>query len=153
MEATMGRGRRALVVLSVVVSALLLGALAPTGAAAATRPRDQMFALTNHDRAAHDRARLGLDASLSRYAKRHSRAMASEGYLFHTADLAGVLKGRHWTIAGENVGVASSLADLEDAFMASKPHRKNILRTAFDDAAVGVFKSDGKFWVTVIFYG
>jgi uncharacterized protein YkwD len=79
--------------------------------------------------------------------------MASKGYLFHTADLAAVLKGRDWTIGGENVGVGSALTDLEDAFMASKLHRQNILRTTFDDAAVGVFKSDGEFWVTVIFYG
>ena len=154
MEATMGKGRRALVVLSVVILGFLAQGLAPTGAnAAGARPRDQMFTLTNHDRAAHGKATLGLDAKLSRYAKKHSREMANRGYLFHTADLAAVLKGRDWTIGGENVGVGSALTDLEDAFMASKPHRKNILRTTFDAAAVGVFKSDGEFWVTVIFYG
>ena len=154
MEATMGKGRRALVVLSVVLLGFLVQGLAPTGAnAAGVRPRNQMFALTNGDRAAHDKAALGLDAKLSRYAKQHSREMASKGYLFHTADLAAVLKGRDWTIGGENVGVGSALTDLEDAFMASKLHRQNILRTTFDDAAVGVFKSDGEFWVTVIFYG
>lgn len=154
MEATMGKGRRALIVFLVVISGLLAQGLAPAGAAAAgTRPRDQMFSLTNDDRAAHGKAQLALDARLSRYAKKHSREMADKGYLFHTADLAAVLKGRDWTIGGENVGVGSSLTDLEDAFMASKLHRQNILRTAFDDAAVGVFKSDGEFWATVIFYG
>jgi uncharacterized protein YkwD len=37
--------------------------------------------------------------------------------------------------------------------MASKPHRKNILQSGFDHVALGVVKSDGNFWVTVIFYG
>lgn len=152
MGATMGKGRKALVVLSVAISGLLVQGVTPSQAAS-THPRDQMFALTNQDRAARDKAALALDAKLSRYAERHSRAMADKRYLFHTADLAAVLKGRHWTIAGENVGVGSSLTDLEGAFMASKPHRRNILRAAFDDAAVGVYESDGTFWVTVIFYG
>jgi uncharacterized protein YkwD len=37
--------------------------------------------------------------------------------------------------------------------MKSRPHRKNILRTTFDHAAVGVIHSNGSLWVTVIFYG
>ena len=37
--------------------------------------------------------------------------------------------------------------------MASRPHRRNILREAFDHTAIGVVESDGKLWVTVIFYG
>jgi uncharacterized protein YkwD len=37
--------------------------------------------------------------------------------------------------------------------MRSTPHRRNILRAAFDHAAVGVIHSNGSYWVTVIFYG
>jgi uncharacterized protein YkwD len=79
--------------------------------------------------------------------------MAEEGELFHSEDLRGVLDGVEWSLGGENVGVGSSLSDLQAAFMASKPHRRNILQKGFDHVALGVVKSGGNFWVTVIFYG
>ncbi len=37
--------------------------------------------------------------------------------------------------------------------MGSKTHRRNILRNGYDHAAIGIVKSDGNLWVTVIFYG
>jgi uncharacterized protein YkwD len=112
-----------------------------------------MLRLTNADRTDADRRDLDLDQKLSRYATKHSRDMAEAGYLFHTEDLAEVLDGVDWSLGGENVGVGSSLEDLEAAFMASKPHRRNILEKKFENAAIGVVRSDGNLWVTVIFYG
>jgi uncharacterized protein YkwD len=117
------------------------------------RRRAHMLSLTNDDRAQHDKAALRLNAVLSRYATHHSRQMATKGYLFHTADLNSKLKGLDWSIGGENVGVGSTLDGVEIAFMRSTPHRRNILRTGFDHAAVGVIRSNGRFWVTIIFYG
>jgi uncharacterized protein YkwD len=122
-------------------------------ASADHRRRAYMLSLTNDDRAQHDRAALRLNVVLSRYASHHSRQMATKGFLFHTADLNSKLKGLDWSIGGENVGVGSTLDGLEGAFMRSTPHRRNILRTGFDHAAVGVIRSNGSFWVTVIFYG
>ncbi len=122
-------------------------------AATAAKPQRTMLSLTNEDRAAHDRAALAIDLQLSRYATRHSEQMAEKGYLFHTADLAGKLKGLDWTMGGENVGVGSSLSGLERTFMGSTVHRENILQKGYDHAAIGVVESDGKLWVTVIFYG
>jgi uncharacterized protein YkwD len=122
-------------------------------AGAAQQRRTEMLQLTNGDRADKDRDALRLDKKMSRYATKHSREMANAGYLFHSEDLAGVLDGVDWSMGGENVGVGSSLNDLEAAFMASKPHRKNILQKGFDHVAFGVVKSDGNLWVTVIFYG
>lgn len=117
------------------------------------RRRAHMLALTNDDRSERDKATLALDAKLSRYAKRHSTRMAEKGYLFHSTDLASRLKGVDWSIGGENVGVGTTLEGLEKAFMKSKPHRKNLLRTGFDNTAIGIVRSDGKLWVTIIFYG
>jgi uncharacterized protein YkwD len=138
-----------------LVCALLISGVATDHArAAAARPRRQeMLALTNEARAEHGRDALSLNERLSRYATRHSREMAKDGCLFHTPDLASRLRGLHWSIGGENVGYASSLRDLQRAFMASKPHRRNILREQFEHAAIGVVQSDGNLWVTVIFYG
>jgi uncharacterized protein YkwD len=125
----------------------------PARAGATVPPRGQMFRLTNDDREAKDRRALDLNALLSRYAKRHSQAMADRGEIFHTEDLAARLDGLDWSMGGENVGVGPSLPDLESAFMASTPHRRNILQRGFRDVAIGVVESDGSFWVTVIFYG
>jgi len=154
MDAVAIRGRRTAAVAFVLLAAFLVQGVRAVGANAGTERRDTMLSLTNDDRAAHDRKALVLNAMLSRYAKRHSHAMAETGYLFHTANLAAKLDGLHWSIGGENVGVGSTLDGLEDAFMHSKPHRKNILRASFDHSAVGVYHDDnGNYWVTVIFYG
>jgi uncharacterized protein YkwD len=155
MERVRARGRRpAGVALALLIVLLAQGVSADRAAASSDhRRRAHMLSLTNDDRAQRDKAALKLNAVLSKYAKHHSRQMATKGYLFHTPDLASKLKGLDWSIGGENVGVGSTLDGLEGAFMRSTPHRRNILRTAFDHAAVGVIRSNGSFWVTVIFYG
>ncbi len=138
---------------------LVLALLAPgiatdhARAAASQARREQMLALTNEARATHGRQELDLDAKLSRYAARHSRQMAKAGTLFHTEDLADKLNGLDWSMGGENVGVGPSLTDLQGAFMGSKTHRRNILQKRYDHAAIGIVKSDGTLWVTLIFYG
>jgi uncharacterized protein YkwD len=114
-----------------------------------------MLALTNHDRANHHRSALSFAERLAHYAKSHSQAMADKGYIYHsTSDqLIAALDGYHWQLGGENVGVGGSLESLEDAFMASTDHRKNILRKVYDHAAVGIVRQDDAIWITVIFYG
>jgi uncharacterized protein YkwD len=141
-----------------VVLAVFGLALMPQVGAAPERqlgPRRAMLALTNEDRAAHDRDTLDFAARLARYAKRHSRAMANEGYLHHSTDaqLQKALEDYDWEIGGENVGLGSSLESLEGAFMDSDLHRANILRETFEHAAVGIVREDGHIWITVIFYG
>ena len=151
-------GRRTLAaVFALLLSALLLIGSAYRADAEGERfgRRRQMLALTNQDRETRDRRELGFAAALSNYAKSHSAAMARKGYLVHSTDeqLRDALEGYDWTIGGENVGVGGSLDTLEDAFMASKLHRQNILRPDFQRAAVGVIRDGDRFWVTVIFYG
>lgn len=115
--------------------------------------RGVMLHLTNEARERKGRDALALDRKLSRYALQHSRAMAEEGALFHTDDLAALLEGVDWSMGGENVGVGPSLGDLQSAFMGSRAHRRNILQSGYDHTAIGVVQSDGNLWVTVIFYG
>lgn len=148
------RGGRAALGLLLLVGLLVSGVETDHARAAASHRRaERLLALTNEARVEHGRRALALDAGLSRYAKRHSRAMAEAGELFHSEDLAAVLDGREWSVGGENVGVGTSLAGLQRAFLASKPHRRNILRRTYDHAAIGIVRSDGNIWVTVIFYG
>lgn len=135
---------------------LVLGTV-PTATNADERvgPRLRFVQLTNEDRREHDRPALRFQRRISRYAKEHSLAMARRGYLFHSTDeqLRRVLGDVRWSIGGENVGVGGSLEGLERAFMASAPHRQNILRREFRRMAVGIVRRDDRLWVTVIFYG
>ena len=148
MTKSVSRNRR-----QVALVFLLAALIAITPAHAGTGLRGQMVQLTNDDRTDKDRSALELDLQLSRYARKHSQDMADAGGIFHTDDLAAKLKGKDWSAGGENVGMASNLPDLEAVFMASTPHRQNILNREFDHVAIGVVESDGNFWVTVIFYG
>lgn len=156
MSQVLARSRRGGAAVAVLLSLVLLSSGIWTDharAAAAKKPQKELLALTNEARSEHGKSDLALNARLSRYATKHSRAMAHKGYLFHSANLAAKLKGLEWSMGGENVGVASSLTDVQAAFMVSKDHRKNILQKVFDHAAIGVVESDGVIWVTVIFYG
>jgi len=153
MTKSVGRNRRRVALVFLLAAVLVSSGIAITPAHAGTGLRGQMFQLTNDDRADKYRAALELDLEMSRYAKTHSQDMADAGAISHTDDLAARLKGTNWSAGGENVGMAPSLADLEATFMASTPHRRNILNRDFDHVAIGVVESDGDFWVTVIFYG
>ena len=137
-------------------AAVLLGPVSGTAAGEERiGPRRHMLALTNHDRANHGRAALSFADRLARYAKSHSQQMADEGNIFHSTgdQLRSALAGYRWELGGENVGVGGSLESLEDAFMASTDHRKNILRKVYKHAAVGIVRQDDRIWITVIFYG
>lgn len=153
------RRRVAGAAMALLLSAALSAGVVPVGAEAQaderTGRRRQMLALTNEDRHERHRSELGFARRLSRYAKRHSRAMAEKGDIFHSSEqrLRRALDGYRWSIGGENVGVGGSLPSLERAFMASKLHRDNILRRQFRNAAIGVVRDGDRFWVTVIFYG
>ena len=153
MRLSVSRSRRQVALVLLLAAVLASSGIGTAPAHAGTGLRGEMFQLTNDDRADHDSRVLDLDAELTRYARRHSQAMADAGEIFHTEKLAAKLKDKDWSAAGENVGVGSSLSGLEAAFMDSTPHRRNILNRDFDDVAVGVVESDGNFWVTIIFYG
>ena len=153
MTKSVSRNRRQVALVFLLAALLVSSGIAITPAHARTGLRGQMVQLTNDDRTDKDRSALELDLQLSRYARKHSQDMADAGGIFHTDDLAAKLKGKDWSAGGENVGMAPNLQDLEAAFMASTPHRRNILNREFDHVAIGVVESDGNLWVTVIFYG
>ena len=150
-------GRRLGSLLALLVSGvLLLGAAGGTAVGdEKLGPRRHMLALTNDDRVKHERRELAFARRLARYAKAHSQAMADDGYIYHSTgdQLRRALEGYEWELGGENVGVGGSLESLEDAFMASELHRKNILRKVYDHATVGIVRADDRIWITVIFYG
>ena len=155
----MTRSRTALTRIA-LVAALMTGlstmAIAPAGAATLS-PRARMYRATNHSRVNHEIRRVNIQDRISRLARRHSIAMANRGRIFHTSTSVinnTYLDGVNWSWWGENVGAAGSISDLQQAFMQSDDHRRNILDKRFRRVAVGTYKDDnGVFWVTVFFYG
>ena len=150
-------GRRLSGLLALLMSGLLILGAASGSAVGDEKlgPRRHMLALTNSDRTYHDRSALSFAERLAAYAKSHSEAMAAKGFIYHSTgeQLREALDGYKWELGGENVGVGGSLESLEDAFMASEAHRKNILRRLYDHLAVGIARADDRIWITVIFYG
>jgi uncharacterized protein YkwD len=153
MHARPSRRPGAAVLLLVV--GLLVSSFAGVASAGQITRRERLLHLTNEARVEHDRGRVALVDRLSHYAKRHSQEMADAGFIFHSDStlLGKMLSPYHWSIGGENVGVGGSIDTLQAAFMASKEHRENILRTSFDHTAIGIVRANGSLWVTVIFYG
>jgi uncharacterized protein YkwD len=131
---------------------VVLGAVAPSARATWT-PRRDMLGWMNDAR--NDRGARDLDRGwrLRRMADEHSRQMATEGRIFHTASLGSKLTFVSWSVAGENVGAGGSMRSLYDAFMKSDPHRDNILRRGYRRVGIGVYAHDGFVWVTLIFVG
>jgi uncharacterized protein YkwD len=140
-----------------LLAVLLAVGLVQTPAHANTTLEHRMLRLTNEARARRDLPRLHLDNARADRARKHSVAMARDGYLSHTADPTEVyLRDVRWSRWGENVGDTGGGADLrplQRAFMASPEHRENVLEPSFDRVAIGVVMRDGEAWVTLFFYG
>jgi uncharacterized protein YkwD len=150
------------IVLAGAIALMLIG-IAPAGAEqsqqanvqASIQTRSKMQHATNHSRVTHGVHRVWLNALMSELARRHSLKMAKAGRLFHTSDPASFyLRGVRWRVWGENVGVTGgSVPMMESAFMASPPHRANILKPSYKHTAIGAVRYGGKLWITVFFYG
>jgi len=107
----------------------------------------------NSRRSAAGLAPVSSHSGLASLARSHASAMASEGRLYHSGNLAGrvasVVAG--WQGVGENVGVGASVAEVNAMFMQSATHRANILGN-FNLAGVGVVQGgDGRVWVVQVF--
>ena len=105
----------------------------------------------NAIRAAHGLPRLKRSNALRRSAVGHSVAMATVGFFTHESQdgtpfwrrvqQAYGPRTKGWTV-GENLamfgGAEPSALDIVEAWMASPPHRANLLRSLFREAGVGV---------------
>lgn len=143
-----------------VLATLLLSVVMHGEADAAAKAQHVERRLVNKERRPKARPTVRLDRRLSRVAKQHSREMARTGTLHHNADLVGDVGNRSWNWVGENVGVIASggglkekLRMLHGAFMDSTAHRRNILYRPYRKVGVGLVRSDGRIWITVVFLG
>ena len=146
--------RTRLICLALAAAAMAIAVGVPLGARARSVNDGTVLAMVS---AARSGARMGALYSapvLDAIARRQSERMRSAGRIFHNTRLTDDLNGARvgWTVAGENVGVGPSVADVERAFMASPSHRANILKREYD--AIGVYAAataDGRVYVTQVF--
>lgn len=113
--------------------------------AADTLPR-QIFALTNQDRASQGLPALPWSDSLARAAEAHAQIMAQQPALSHDypgepplmerAREAGV----HFQTIAENIATGWSAEQINNAWMHSSPHRKNILDPTLNALGVAIVR-------------
>jgi uncharacterized protein YkwD len=155
--------RRLLTMLLLVIGMLAL----PVPANAGPRTDAAFVRATNADRRASHLTSLPSSTTLAKLARSHSVAMArksaqrygrrcNSGALWHN----NISKAsNHWVWLGQNVGcgslgsdgLAASVQRIQDAFMASSGHRRNILYRKANLLGVGSWIQDGVIWVTVNF--
>lgn len=135
---------------SVATAALSLTGLATAPPASAATSQQQLTSATNHARVDHDRRSYSSASDLNRVAQRWAAHMASTRKLSHNPNYSEQVCC--WSSVGENVGVGSSVAAVQRAFMASSPHRANILSGTFREVGIGVSRgSDGRYYVDEVF--
>ena len=93
---------------------------------------------------------LAVAGDLAAVAQGQAQRMAASGTLYHNPNLATEVTG--YRLAGENVGYGPSTSAIHAAFMASPPHRANILNTRYTQVGVGVVVDGGGVtWVAEVF--
>jgi hypothetical protein len=131
-----------------LVAALSLVLLAP-GATARAASGD-LYQAVNASRQAAGLTLLARDARLDAVAQAWSEEMVRTQDLAHNPRLSAQVPSG-WSRLGENVGYASSDSTLHRAFMASAPHRANILGS-YTSVGIGWAKdSSGRIWGTHVF--
>lgn len=116
------------------------------------RPKERGFTRAmNAARSKRGLGRMRLDPELSKAARVHTRRMITDDLLHHTPSATLRRRVTNWVVLGENVGVGGTVSSLHAAFMASPPHRENILHGPFRHVGVGTSIAAGQLWVTVIF--
>ena len=155
---------RRLLLLSVLVTGMLV---VPIPANAGPRTDAAFVRATDADRRDNGLKSMASSATLIKLARSHSVAMARKSAaryggrcdsraLWHN-DIS--RSSNHWVWLGQNVGCGSlgsdgltaSVQRIQNAFMASTGHRRNILYRKANLFGVGTWIKDGIIWVTVNF--
>ncbi len=116
-----------------------------------------MFALVNATRTSHGLPALRLAPGYTDVARRWSASMASRRTLVHNPRLAAHVVasgGEDFRIAGENVAYGGNANVVFPVYMASPPHRDNILGAGYRYAGIGwVESARGPGFTTMVFAG
>jgi uncharacterized protein YkwD len=105
----------------------------------------QILDLVNNDRASHGLSQLELDPVLTLAALAKAEDMTSNNYFAHTSPDGATpwqwfrAMGYNYTYAGENLAEGyTDPYELEKSWMASAPHRANILSPNFEEVGLAI---------------
>ena len=148
------RRARTWVAMVSLVATALIGSAALASPAFAS-PAGDLGAATNAARVSDGLPALALNAQLNAVAQAWANQLAAAGVLSHNPALRTQVSD--WTVLGENVGMAGDIPSVQAAFMASPPHKANILDPRYTQMGVGsatsIYPSCGcqVLWVVVDF--
>ena len=141
-----GRTRRITIAICLMAALALVGVSCTKNAAA----QDSLNRI-NDARGALGLQPLSLDDTLVNKAQAWANHMAAAGTVSHSVLTDGA--GSNWSVLGENVGWARSIAEMQSMFMNSAAHRANILSARFNRVGTGVAEVNGQFYVVQVFAG
>lgn len=143
------RQRRARIIRAALVPLLLLAFLST----ACNTSSDEQTALDaiNQSRAQAGLPGLRWDDTLGDKARAWASHLAADQSLSHSSIAQGAAPG--WHYLAENVGVSIGIYEAQRAFMASAPHRKNILDGRFTSVGIGLVQAGGQLWIVQEFRG
>ncbi|MGN6300042.1 MAG: CAP domain-containing protein [Angustibacter sp.] len=133
---------------AVAVGASLLTGVVGASSAAASDAGTFVSSINSARRAA-GLAPLSSSGTLTSVARSWAASMAASHQLAHNPRLTSQVSG--WKVLGENVGTGGSATAIHSAFMASAPHRANILSSRYSQVGVGVATGGGQLWVVEVF--
>jgi hypothetical protein len=145
-----------------VLCLVLAGAVVEARAQTAARPvaagqvmpgaAEQLLALANRARAEAGAGPLKWDGALANAARQHCLRMAAEGPISHRyagepdlAERAGET-GARFSLIEENVALAPTPDEIQDAWMHSAGHRANLLNPLVDRVGLAVVASRGELY-------
>jgi Cysteine-rich secretory protein family len=137
-----------------IVATALVGSAAFASPAFAS-PAGDLGVATNASRTSDGLPALAVNASLTAVAQAWANQLAAANVLSHNPALRGQVSD--WSVLGENVGMAGDVPTVQAAFMASPPHKANILDPRYTQMGVGsatsIYPSCGckVLWVVVDF--
>ena len=128
---------------------ILTGATATLKAQREDNPARRIWELTNQDREAHGLQPLHWSNALASAAQAHAERMVYAGYLSH--DYPGEPSlvertshaGAHFQAVAENIATGFSPYGLNNEWMHSPPHRRNILDPRMTALGVGLVQRNG----------
>jgi len=112
----------------------------------------QAVKATNARRSAKNLKRLKQHSCLRKYAKKWAKKMAARQQLVHQS-LKPILRRCDLHMTGENIAVGyPNGRAVVKAWMASPPHRRNILTKRYRLIAIGAYRdADGRWWSSQLF--
>lgn len=129
--------------------AALVSISALSGCDTYTTQQEEVREQMNKDRRAYGRANLPMQLDAAKKAQAWAEKLARDGKLSHSNLASGI--GVRWCALGENVGMGPNSIKVQAAYMASTPHRANILSSSWNGVGIGYARKGNTTYTVQVF--